>query len=735
MGILYIAAGFPFTAKAQYVIVPVGAPCPRSSRVDSDTVSYAVNQPMPFDQCFYLKCTLPGRVDVDKFIIIPVDALGKLKVKRRDYYSYLQNKTTRKARSDERRSLPYREFKQGSGLIAQQSERVTTVVKGNRTEITLDVPPLEPGREYKIKLLIKNDKDAKRLLEIGSIVFKSQDIIIPLSATDRANMLEEAALLHRRDVVARKQNPANELSNFEGFDTFVNTLYSFQLYFDAYSNHTSPEIDNSQTQPVIDYKLFFTSWAEPAPSESDLVALVDLTSPPISGFSRYHTISGNAPFTNSFDPAKSNSTLVIVDITPRINSTGNNLFINTLDTKGNQIDLASNSSYRVQALVCDTFSTTHLLEVGKLTFSQRGTHFEALPEAKANDGKWLEVNNSVMGNYSLIQEKQQLITTSLTSLGDIDFKANNLSYCMNSAVTCPCEDKGVKDLTARDQILSTLALLGEVDNKRRVAVAAGLSSIAELPKAVKPTEYVLRQANIKSSITSLNTVLEFIKKIQLMAVNSAVTADLAALIVQIDTYQLGLVDVSQNLRVIADAEAESAARLRRKLLGPNIKVAAVGSSSVLSLVSESKLRIIPDFGFILLFDRREPFSKSFGPKDLSPYLGFNIGFRAIDKNIPWRMIRHKSLRHHLSFMSGLTLKSLEVTGRREDFFGKTNLLVGLGYRLNNYLRITTGSVLFKAVDPNPFSDNRPVRASPFVGISLDVELKELFGGISTLFKI
>ncbi len=35
---------------------------------------------------------------------------------------------------------------------------------------------------------------------------------------------------------------------------------------------------------------------------------------------------------------------------------------------------------------------------------------------------------------------------------------------------------------------------------------------------------------------------------------------------------------------------------------------------------------------------------------------------------------------------------------------------------------------------NPLSDDKPLKFSPFVGVSLDLEIKELFGGINRLVK-
>jgi hypothetical protein len=86
-------------------------------------------------------------------------------------------------------------------------------------------------------------------------------------------------------------------------------------------------------------------------------------------------------------------------------------------------------------------------------------------------------------------------------------------------------------------------------------------------------------------------------------------------------------------------------------------------------------------------------------------------------------------------MAGITLRSLKIEGKREDFFGNNCLITGLGIRLNNYLRATGGFVWFRSIDTNPLSTDKPLAYSAFTGLSLDIELQELFGGIKSLFKL
>ena len=169
-----------------------------------------------------------------------------------------------------------------------------------------------------------------------------------------------------------------------------------------------------------------------------------------------------------------------------------------------------------------------------------------------------------------------------------------------------------------------------------------------------------------------------------------------------------------------------------RTLDRNIHTLALGagSTSILDLKSDTKFRIVPDFGFVLPLTA----GRSGILQDFTPYFGFNINFRSMDKNIKLRQIRYKSLRHYLSFSAGLTLRSLKIDNKRDDFFDKSSLLTGIGVRLSNYLRLTGGVVWFKVPDPNIATGHTLVKVSPFLGVSIDVDLLELFGGIKTLFK-
>ncbi|MCB2380060.1 hypothetical protein LGH70_20870 [Hymenobacter sp. BT635] len=752
--IIFIASSCP-PVQAQFFTTPQGAYCAAGDKIDTDTLVFATTKAMPFDRCFLLKYVLPGKPAVRSFIIEPIDRDGKTKLTRRDYRLYLKafpEESERQAararvsyehfvklspspkptqadyekyitsfpdtsrRKIEKRNVSFKAFQGGAVYYAHPI--LAAVPKGKSTEVTLRIPPLEPNREYRIKLLADNDADAKQLLKIGAMVFKSQQL--PADA----GLLEEAMLLHRQNITARQNNPNNTLASFEGFNEFVAALYAFKVSFDTYHSHTPSLYDSDTAAAVVQYRLFFTPSTQ---AVKPLDSLQNFKSP------RYTTITQDITFGSRFISTNP----VNADLTPRIDPEGH-LSLNILDTYGQPINLDVDASYQLQALAYDDLGNPHLLEVGTLKSSRKGMLFEAVPKARVNDGKWLEPSTSIMGNYTIIQTQKELIECMVEGAvwAAPTFNLAALTLCMEKAVTCPCAKEGIKDLTARDNLMNTLTLLAETDATRRNAVAGGLLSIDDLTKHASPdddTYYETRKANLKASITRLTEAIAFIEKVRLLSPAHLTALD--ALLTSTNLYTASLREVATPLDKVLATEAKSRQLLISNLLAPQTVLTGSGSSSVLDLVAENKFRIVPDFGFVVFFDRREAFEQSFKPKDFSPYLGFNIGFRSIDKHIPWRLISHKTLWHHLSFVSGITLRSLAITGRREDFFNKSSLLTGLGYRLNNYLRVTTGGVWFKAIDPNPLSTDRPVQVSPFIGVSVDLDLKELFGGISSWFKL
>jgi hypothetical protein len=112
----------------------------------------------------------------------------------------------------------------------------------------------------------------------------------------------------------------------------------------------------------------------------------------------------------------------------------------------------------------------------------------------------------------------------------------------------------------------------------------------------------------------------------------------------------------------------------------------------------------------------------------SLYLGANVYFRPVNKKAP---LRANSPGQRLALTFGLSVTNMKLEGetRFENLLGeKSNLLVGLGYRLTRSLRLGGGMVLFLKNDPNPLVDARSLAITPYVSLSFDIDLLGAFRG-------
>ncbi|HEY0511914.1 MAG TPA: hypothetical protein VGH73_08420 [Thermoanaerobaculia bacterium] len=121
----------------------------------------------------------------------------------------------------------------------------------------------------------------------------------------------------------------------------------------------------------------------------------------------------------------------------------------------------------------------------------------------------------------------------------------------------------------------------------------------------------------------------------------------------------------------------------------------------------------------------------------STYLGTNIYFRPINKAAPLNQFGgfFQTLDRRVSVTLGLTVQGIGDGGKtREDLFGNQSLILGLGARLTNSVRLTAGSVVFKKLSPNPLSTDTKLTTTYFLSFSFDIDVVPTLAGIGGLFK-
>jgi hypothetical protein len=122
--------------------------------------------------------------------------------------------------------------------------------------------------------------------------------------------------------------------------------------------------------------------------------------------------------------------------------------------------------------------------------------------------------------------------------------------------------------------------------------------------------------------------------------------------------------------------------------------------------------------------------------DCTTYAGTNIYFRPINKAAPLSQFGNffQTLDRRLSLTIGLTVTGIADDKTRDDLFGSQSLVLGLGARLTNSVRLTTGALVFKELDPNPLVDNPKLTTTYFFSLSFDIDVVPALKGIGGLFK-
>ncbi|MEO8256704.1 MAG: hypothetical protein ABI868_05085 [Acidobacteriota bacterium] len=138
------------------------------------------------------------------------------------------------------------------------------------------------------------------------------------------------------------------------------------------------------------------------------------------------------------------------------------------------------------------------------------------------------------------------------------------------------------------------------------------------------------------------------------------------------------------------------------------------------------------------------FAYAFRIGTLTPYVGANIYFRPVNKDAPLRLV--DSFGRRFAFTFGITLSSIEeesvndtalvrASRTRFDLMNMhRSLLLGVGFRVTQSLRLSGGALVLKEKDPNPLITTIATAAVPYIAFSLDFDVATgLKGGLGGLF--
>lgn len=125
-------------------------------------------------------------------------------------------------------------------------------------------------------------------------------------------------------------------------------------------------------------------------------------------------------------------------------------------------------------------------------------------------------------------------------------------------------------------------------------------------------------------------------------------------------------------------------------------------------------------------------------KEFVPFIGLNVYFRPIDKNIPFERLRAAKKQrgengslfwYRFSAVVGLTFGGLTKNDdpKFNIIFGR-GIITGVGYRLYESLKLNAGVLWFNQKDINPLVNQYTLKPTPYISLSLDWNLSSLVSG-------
>ena len=244
------------------------------------------------------------------------------------------------------------------------------------------------------------------------------------------------------------------------------------------------------------------------------------------------------------------------------------------------------------------------------------------------------------------------------------------------------------------------------------------------------SDFTKRIANIESTINLLNNLKRTLFLLHPISNSrSNISASITNIIVWMDYLQASKAGLKGLIKLRKAIETKI---IDSFYAGHDFKYASIASgNSYLNFETRNKVLLTPDFGVVSSAITKNGNTLDYG---IVPYLGFHINFMAVDKDLPFNSYK-KNWKQYFSLMVGWSLVNMEKDSAYSNFFEKSSILTGVGYRINNVIRITAGSQwLFKLGLDASNQQTKTLGALPYLGISFDLNVKQYLNGFVDLLS-
>jgi hypothetical protein len=245
-------------------------------------------------------------------------------------------------------------------------------------------------------------------------------------------------------------------------------------------------------------------------------------------------------------------------------------------------------------------------------------------------------------------------------------------------------------------------------------------------RSTKLNDITKRLTNIASTTAYLNRLKRALYLLNpVPAAGSNVSTSITQILAWINFLQASRSDLQTQLKIRKGIEGKILSTHYTHSKATFAYSSVVSGNSFLNFETRNKILLTPDFGVVTPAITSKGKGLQYG---IVPYLGFHVSLMAVDRDLSFNSYR-KNWKQYFSLMVGWSLVDMKQDTLYDNFFEKSALLTGIGYRLNNVIRITAGTQwLFRVNLDADAKKARSLRAIPFVGLSFDLNIRKYLNG-------
>ncbi len=384
--------------------------------------------------------------------------------------------------------------------------------------------------------------------------------------------------------------------------------------------------------------------------------------------------------------------------------------------------------YRSACMCCETAFEIEDFDSVKLHFARVGTYNR--------------MDSASRYEQLLRQKKDEQINLEHTTLDWKPYEANLFNEIIIASEDCiKCKDTlWRQDIVERNE-RTVASLLISLDSLNRSRLVRGNAVLGEpdLIRSTEPLSLSKRKENLAKTATrlkNLDNLVGYMRYKKVVTEADAVafqTAIRQVIPVLLANYQA--IDIREKeIKQLAEELAMHRNFLDSLVSGyegfTNFSSVLNPDTYTYNFETRSGFALKADFGFMVYGN---PWNSP-GLSGFSPFVGFHVNFRPMNTDLPFHPIPNKGILGHLSFNAGILLVSLSEENKRDGLLGKTSIFTGLGWAFGHAVRLSTGAVWFKKENINPLISRRSTAATPYLALSIDLRLKEIYDGFKKLFE-